>query len=855
MFNQLSINKRLALALWGSALVAFVVAGAGLLLYQNLTLAARAQQIMEPYAQLVSVGSDAAVAFEDPVRAQEILESLRANPQILSARIILEDGRPLAGFGDHVDHGTPPPAKGTDGVFIDQGEAELIQGLPRGGSLHLVMSLSKLQAQAQQALWMFFAGVLVLAAVTLAQLIVLRRTIIRPVAALADAAEAVRARGDYTLRVPAVGNDEIAQLGRNFNGMMDAVRERDRNLLQLALFQRTILNNAAYGIISTTPDGKVTSFNPAAEQLLGYTASEVLEGRSPELWHDPLEVAERARQLSAELGETIAPGFNVFVARARRDLPEESEWTFRRKNGTRVPVLLSVTALRDDEGRLTGFVGMVSDLTERKRADEELDRHRHHLEELVATRTWELAEARDAAEAANQAKSVFLSNMSHELRTPLNAILGFAQIMEWDERIPADERDNLRAINRSGRHLLALINDVLEISRIEAGRMTTQPTDFDLPDLLAAVVESQEVRARDKGLALRMTLPPELPCFVRTDAGKLRQILLNLVSNALKYTERGEVEISAEATRSGAPQTQLVFSVRDTGVGISAADLERIFQPFFQAEYGAALGEGTGLGLTISKDYAKLLGGDLSVESEPHRGSTFRLAIPVEPAQELPLQHDARGSVVGLAAEQPPCRLLVVDDNADSRRLLEEVFKRADFLVHTANNGEEAVHGFLSWHPDLIWMDMRMPVMDGYEATRRIRSLPGGKTVKIVALTASAFEEDRGRIFAAGCDDVLSKPFEKEQLFAAMGRLLGLRYLHADEPRGVSAAPTVLDGLSALPAALREDLHQAARLLDVEAAEQAISRILEINAPLAGELDELVRTYRFDRLSSLCENS
>jgi CheY-like chemotaxis protein len=421
--------------------------------------------------------------------------------------------------------------------------------------------------------------------------------------------------------------------------------------------------------------------------------------------------------------------------------------------------------------------------------------------------------------------------------------------MGRDERIPEDERSNLQAINRSGRHLLSLINDVLEISRIEAGRLTLQPCSFDLPDMLAALCESQEPRARDKGLALRMNLSPALPRYIVADAGKLRQVLLNLLSNAVKYTERGEVEFSAEADLSGA-RALLRFSVRDTGVGIAGADLENIFHPFFQAEYGAALGEGTGLGLTISRNYAQLLGGNLSVESELRRGSTFRFAVPVELAEAAAVAKSQRGRVIGLMAGEPQVRVLVVEDDADGRRLLEELLKQAEFQVRTANDGEQAVQSFLSWHPDFIWMDMRMPVMDGYEATRRIRALTGGGEIKIVALTASAFREDHDEIIAAGCDEVLSKPLDEEQIFATMERQLGVRCRYAEAPAVGSGAAAA--DLTWLPAPLRQELRQAAQLLDVEAAEKAIDRIREIDGALAADIEELVRAYRYDRIVALC---
>jgi PAS domain S-box-containing protein len=378
-FQRMSIHNKLAFALGGAVLLAFAVASIALAFFGSLTLERRARQIMEPYAHLVSVGAEAAVAFEDPGRAREILATLRANPQILEAEIVLRDGRLLARYASTKATFHPHPPR-PDGLYLVQNRAELIQSLPEGAHLHIVMSLDELNRHTRNVLLLFAAGVLVLlVATTLGLRSALQRTIVRPISTLAETVEQVRTLADYHRRVPASGADEVARLGQSFNAMMGAIQERDNDLGRLTLFQRTILDNAAHGIISTSPDGIVSSFNPAAERLLGYTADEVVGKLTPECWHDPEEIARRALRLSEELGETILPGFDLLTARPRRNLPEENEWTFIRKDGTRVPVLLSVTALRDESGRITGFVGMTYDLSERKRAEEAL----RYSEELL----------------------------------------------------------------------------------------------------------------------------------------------------------------------------------------------------------------------------------------------------------------------------------------------------------------------------------------------------------------------------------------------------------------------------------------------------------------------------------------
>ena len=379
LFQRLSIRSKIAVALVGVALLAFVLAAVAFALYESFTLEHRARQIMEPYAQLVSVGAEAAVAFQDPGRAQEILNTLRANPQILDAEIFLEDGRLLARYNSSKATYARHPLKPA-GIYLKDDTAELVQSLQDGAHLHIVISLYMLNRQTRDVLQVFASWVLVLlVAVTLGLRAVLQRTIVRPISTLTEIAEQVRTRADYHQRVPVSGADEVGRLGQSFNAMMGVVQERNNDLHRLTFFQRTILDNAAYGIISTAPDGIVSSFNPAAERLLGYTADEVIGKQTPVCWHDPEEMARRALQLSEELGETISPGFDVFAARPRRNLPEQNEWTFICKDGTAVPVLLSVTALRSESGQITGFVGLTYDITERKRLEEALQKLNREL--------------------------------------------------------------------------------------------------------------------------------------------------------------------------------------------------------------------------------------------------------------------------------------------------------------------------------------------------------------------------------------------------------------------------------------------------------------------------------------------
>jgi len=494
-------------------------------------------------------------------------------------------------------------------------------------------------------------------------------------------------------------------------------------------------------------------------------------------------------------------------------------------------------------------------LLNRVRLYQRLYRHERELEMRVAQLQHHeqmLAAARDAAEAANHAKSVFLSNMSHELRTPLNAILGFAQLMEHDERIPEDERRNLRIINRSGLHLLGLINDVLEISRIEVGKISVHNEIFDLVDSLSSVGDMIRIRAEHKDLNFLIEYMGKPPTYVYGDAHRLRQVLLNLLGNAIKYTDRGQVYLRIYPTNN----QHIRFEISDTGPGIAPEDQEHIFHAFYQTASGISKGEGVGLGLTISREFVRLMGGELSVHSGLGKGSILSFTLPLPQATPPTNSAKPHGRVVGLETGQIIPRILVAEDDADSREFIVRLLEGVGLNnVKMVENGQLAIEAFQSWQPHLIWMDMRMPVMDGYEATKAIRALPGGNEVKIGALTASVFGEDRGRILAVGCDEMVTKPVEGEKLFSVIGQLLGLRYRYADPTVIPASLPLTAMNFVVLPEVLREELRAAADLLDLKAVRTLVERIHTDYPELAQTIAELLNDYRFDKVAELCREA
>jgi signal transduction histidine kinase/CheY-like chemotaxis protein len=469
---------------------------------------------------------------------------------------------------------------------------------------------------------------------------------------------------------------------------------------------------------------------------------------------------------------------------------------------------------------LMGLVVLGVSMTRNRMLTREID--------LVQMHEREMRQARDAAYSASQAKSMFLANMSHEIRTPLNAIIGFAQVMTRDARLSGENREHLETIMRSGEHLLALINDILEISKIEADRITVASELFDLQALLRDLETMFRVRTNAKGLGLRMIMGPNLPGCILSDVSKIRQILINLIGNAVKFTKAGHVLIRVMAEEGG-ERNVLRFEVEDTGPGISAGDRNKIFESFVQGEGMSGIKGGTGLGLTISRRYAKLLGGELVlIWTEPGKGSLFRCEIAYAKPTEAPVPAAERKAVTG--ARMPDGRsprVLVVDDESINRRLLVRVLEMLNCEIREAANGEEAVVQFKAWTPDLVFMDIRMPRMDGIRATQLIHEHPAGRYCPVIALTASAFDSDKDRILAAGLAGYIRKPFKLDELLDTIKHHIPVEYEHVEqEPVDLPMLDQdALAGASDWPLSVREALCKAAREADVAELEVILSRL------------------------------
>ena len=585
----------------------------------------------------------------------------------------------------------------------------------------------------------------------------------------------------------------------------EKVREREARI-------RRLVESNIIGVFFWDLSGAITDANDAFLQMVGYSRQELMSGKiqwtslTPPAYH-----AADAQRIKEFKQTGSLPLF---------------EKEFLRKDGSRIPILMGAAFF--EESQETG-VSFVLDLTERKQAEAERE------------------EARQAADAANRAKSEFLSNMSHELRTPLNGILGYAQILQKDKALGEKQLAGLNVIRQSGEHLLTLINDILNFARIEVDKLELHRTSIPLTEFLRVIVEMVGVRAAQKGLDFILDMAPDLPAVIQTDEKRLRQVLLNLLANAVKFTDRGQVMLQVRFT----PPTRLRFAVRDTGVGISEDQLDTIFQPFEQAgEMQRRLG-GTGLGLAISRQFVHLMNSEIRVESRIGQGSTFwfELEAPVVKAEATSLP--ATSIVIGYAG--PRKTVLVVDDVAENRAVTADMLRPLGFTIVEAVNGYEGLEKARVLQPDLILMDIVMPEMGGLEAMRRLRQWPARKEVPVIAVSASASGDNEASSLAAGANAFLPKPVDLERLLTQIGALLKLTWTY-ELPLGGAPQQEASGSLLMPPAQEMTALHRLARLGNMHDIAQWASELAgrdERYGPFANQLCQLAKGYQSKAILNL----
>ncbi len=794
----------------------------------------------------IATSSSGWLAARDYSGLQEIIEAQRRYPDLLFAMILDMRGQVLAHsdpslVGNYLTDMSHLQASETR-AYLFSHTAELVDvvspvvlagrdiGWVRVG-LGQETTAHRLRTITHVGILNAFGAVLI-ASFTVA---VLGWRLTRRLYAIQTVADAIQG-GERQQRVRLDGEDEAAKLGQAFDAMLDTlvqredelqehrdhleeeVRQRTSELRRQQAFSQAVLENINDGIVACDGEGTLSYFNRATRLIHGIDQEDL----PPERW------AEHYRLLEEDGATPMAteriPLLRAFRGEAVRDQP----MIIAHADGSRRFMLCSGQPMFTQVGEKLGAVVSLHDVTVQKRAEAEL------------------IMARDAAEAANQAKSLFLANMSHELRTPLNAILGFSSMLGREPNLTEAQRENVAIINRSGEHLLALINDVLEIAKIESGRLRLDVAPLDLGALVRDVAEMMRLRAEQKGLSLELDQSSQFPRYIKADEARLRQILVNLVGNAVKFTEKGGVVIRLGV--KGNHRHHLLIEVEDTGPGIRPEDRQRLFQPFQQLADGAKQG-GTGLGLAITRQFVQMMDGSIGVDSEPGRGSCFRVDLPLEPASEEEvhrLGERMRGEVAGLAPGQPAWRILIAEDQQENRMLLERLMADLGLQAKTAENGEECIRVFGEWQPQLIWMDRRMPVMDGVEATRRIRALPGGDQVKIVAVTASVFKEQQPELIQAGMDDLVRKPYRAGEIYDCMTRQLGARFVYRDDhATPAPASPISRQNLAALPAPLRLQLRQALESLDSQRIALSVQQVSALDPLLGAAIARLVEYYDY----------
>jgi PAS domain S-box-containing protein len=615
------------------------------------------------------------------------------------------------------------------------------------------------------------------------------------------------------VRYNPVGDIEVVGVSRN-------IEERKKSEAEISKWSN-IFKNVKWGVAAANPDdNSFELMNPAFAEMHGFTVEEmmaksVIETFAPEVRPDLPKIFQKVH----ESGHLVFESLHI------------------KKDGSIFPVLTDSTAIFDDLGKVKYRAVNVQDITERKIADTVL------------------LKAKQEAEMSNKAKSIFLANMSHEIRTPLNAIIGFSQLMSRDMLLTENQKEYNESIIHAGEHLLALINDILELSKVEAGRVVLNPTNVDLHLLLKDIQMFFKEPVNYKHLQFIFETAIDLPHYVVVDESKLRRIFVNLIGNAVKFTDEGVITVRSRVDKIDVKTSMLIVEIQDSGAGIAEQELDKLFKHFVQTSSGVKKGSGTGLGLALSQELAVLMGGGISVTSKIGKGSIFTFSVKIEEGN-LSSNTPVPKRIISVDRKAENYRILVVDDKYENLKVVVNLLKLVGFETNEAVNGEEAINKFEEWKPDLILMDLRMPVMDGYDATRQIKSTEKGHTTPIIALTASLFEEEHEKIESMGIQGYIRKPFNENDLLSTIGKVLGVDFIYEDEKTSsetkyMNNEQALLNDIAELPIDLKTQMLKAIDVADINQLISLIQGIHSQNMDLSSHLMSLAKNYDYDYLQQI----